>query len=621
MTKRVVLENKEILDSWKEISKYLGRDIRTCFRWEKELGLPVHRIDSTSSRSKVFAYKSEINKWLKEKANDKEIQKKSFFENKRIIVGLLSSFILLSIIFAFLYFAHIIPFATSTEIPSIAVLPFKNLNASEFEGYFSPGITNAIIDHLAILNNLKVVSSRSTSKYRNSDKSPKEIGEELGVSYVLEGNVEKADRDIKLAVQFFSIRDNTNIWSKEYEEGLDNIFYIQGNIISNISKILNLSSAENLSIQTDSRRPFNYQVLDTYMKGNYILDNLNGENENQDPWALYYQGKYYWGKSARENNELAIRIFNEAIKIDSNFAEAYLGLSRCYTNFVNFNWDKDERNLEQAENLVQKAQEISPGLPEYYSNLTEIYLLKDFIFEANAKDIAFEIAQEGIDKYPNHPQLNSIFGYCYFTKYGEKGNKSDFEKALEHKEKSFWLDPNSIHNLVYAELLMLDKEYSKAMHICNNIRQISPDYIDFRLAEIYYYMGDLENSKVIFQQFESPLDFKTGALFYLGMIASQGGEKENVLKILGEISLLVPRRSELKLDHLKLASIYFGLGIKDMGYKYLQSFFNENIAKKAPYIFVKYIDIDKNFDIFKEEKKFKKIIKGAIEWQEANPSE
>ncbi len=76
------MRNSEILDCWKDISDYLDRDIRTCARWEKELGLPVYRFDKESPRSKVFAYKSEIDEWLKEKKIHKEIRKKPFLEKK-----------------------------------------------------------------------------------------------------------------------------------------------------------------------------------------------------------------------------------------------------------------------------------------------------------------------------------------------------------------------------------------------------------------------------------------------------------------------------------------------------------------------------------------------------------
>ena len=622
VTKRAKLENKKILDSWKEISKYLGRDTRTCFRWEKELGLPVHRIDETSSRSKVFAYKSDIDEWLKEKANNKELQKKTFLENKRLIVGLLSSFIILTAIFAFLYFAQIRPFGPSTEIPSIAVLPFQNLNAEQHEQYFSIGLTEEIIYRLTMLDNLKAISSVSVDNYRDSDKSTKEIGEELNVDYVLKGIVEKVDKNIELSVQLIRIKNDKEIWRKEYEEALENSYFINDDIIASILETLNLNIAQNHPALSYTGRSFNYEAYDVYLKAKLFANNLNGDNNNnKDPLILYHQGEYYRGKSDKENNELAIAFFNQAIKLDSNFALAYIGLACCYSNNINFGWNYDRELLVKAEDLVEKAQMISPDLPEYYSTLIEINLLKKICFNENTEDIAFELAQEGIKKYPYHAQLNSIIGYCYYLKFGEEGNEADLEKAIEYKEKSRWLNPLSIHNIVYIELLMFNREYYRAIDICSNIRQISPSIVDFRLAEIYYYMGDLYNSETIFQKYQTPLNRKIISLAYLGMIASQRGEKRKVLNIVGEINLLSSGEEKLLSNNLMLASIYFGLGEKELGYKFLKSFFSEDFATKFPYIFVKYIDMDRNFDKFKNEKEFKKIIKGENEWLEAKQSE
>ena len=622
MTKRVKLENKKILDSWKEISKYLGRDTRTCFRWEKELGLPVHRIDETSSRSKVFAYKSDIDEWLKEKANNKELQKKTFLENRRLVVGLLSSFVILTAIFAFLYFAQIRPFGPSTEIPSIAVLPFQNLNAEQHEQYFSIGLTEEIIYRLTMLDNLKVISSDSVLKYRDSDKSAKEIGEELNVDYVLKGIIEKIDKKIELSVQLIRIKNDTQIWGEEYKETLENSYFINDDIIASILETLDLNIAQNHPAMSYPGRPLSYEAYDAYSKAKLFANNLNGDNNNnKDPLILYHQGKYFWAKSDKENNEQAIALFNQAIKLDSNFALAYIGLACCYSNNVNFGWNYDRELLVKAEDLVEKAQTISPDLPEYYSALVKFNLLKKVVFNENTEDIAFELAQEGIKKYPYHAQLNSIIGYCYYLKFGEEGNEADLEKAIEYKEKSRWLNPLSIHNIAYTELLMFNREYYRAMDICSNIRQISPSIVDFRLAEIYYYMGDLYHSETIFQKFQTPLNYKIISLAYLGMIASQRGEKGKVLNIVGEINLLSSGEEKFLSNNLKLASIYFGLGKKEMGYKFLKSFFSEDFTLEFPYIFVKYIDIDRNFDKFKNEKEFKKIIKGENEWLEAKQSE
>jgi len=605
------VEKKDILNSWKEISNYLDRNTRTCLRWEAELGLPVHRIDKDSSRSKVFAYKSEIDRWLKEKAGSKEIKKSSFLEKRWSIIGLISVLALLSTIFVFLLLTNRISISPPPENLSFAVLPFENLNPSKHEEYFSAGVTNEIVNRLTMLNKLRVVPAISVSKY-NSIKDKNQIAEELSVDYILEGKIKKDGNNIKIYVQLIRTKDYKDIWSEEFEDRLENILSIHENICRKIHEKLNLNIDQNLLLLSNERKTQDYLAYDNYLKGNLILNRIS--EDNGDPWKLYYQGNFYSGKTTQESNELAINLFRQAIEIDQNFVLAYIGLANCYTNYVNLNWNFDIKWMNKAEDLVKKARSMSPGLPEYYSTLTKIYLIKEIGFSENTKTLAFELAQEGIKKYPNHPQLNSIIGYCYYLKFGEEGNDADFDKALEYKEKSFWLNPLRLDNFVYAELLMLNKEFYKAIEVCNIIvKHDSTSMAKLRLGEIYYYMGDLDKSKTIFRQFDiAPLDLKIASLFFLGMISSQTAEREKALRIIDEISIISPEEFVLY-DYFRLASIYMSLGMKESGYEYLRYFFNKPLIKKMLFVWVKYIDIDKNFDRVREEEEFIKIIKNKGE--------
>jgi TolB-like protein len=511
------------------------------------------------------------------------------------------------VIFLFLLFTDRISISPQPENFSFAVLPFENLNPSQQDEYFSEGMTNEIINKMTMLNELKVVPAVSVSKYNNSSHDARQIAEELNVDYILEGKIKTDGDKITIGVQLIRAKDYKNIWSEEFEDSLENILFVQNNICRKIHAKLNLNIDQNLSLLANAGRTNDYMAYDNYLKGNYILNRLN---EDDDPWKLYHQGRFYWGKCTKESNELAVALFNQAVKSDRNFALAYVGLAHCYANNVNFNWDFDLKWVNKAEDILKKAQNISPDLPEYYSTLIEVYLIKEIGFNENTKKSALELAREGIKKYPDNAQLNSIVGYCYYLRFGEEGNEADFNKALEYKEKSFWLNPYGLNNLIYTELLMLNKEFHRALEICNIVEK--QDYslmAKFRLGEIYYYLGDLDTSKAIFQQFDiAPLDLKIDSLFHLGMIYSQKGEREEALRIIDDINLLSPQEFVIG-DYLNLASIHMSLGIKESGYNYLESFFNKLMTKKMRFVYLKYLDIDRNFDNIKEEEEFIRIAK------------
>ncbi len=602
------MEQKDILNSWKEISYYLDRNVRTCQRWKIELALPVHRIDQSSQHSKVFAYKSEIDQWLKEKAESKEIKKKSFLQYRWSVISLISVLGLLSVIFLFLFFTNRISISPQPEYLSFAVLPFENLNESKQDEYFSEGMTNEIINKMTMLNEVKVIPAVSVSKYNNSSQDTNQIAEELRVDYILVGKIKKDGNKITIGVQLIRTKNNKNIWSEEFEDSLGNVFYIQESICRKIHEKLDLNIDLELFALANAGKTNDYLAYDNYLKGNYILNRIN-ENNNE-PWKLYHQGKFYWCKNTPESNKLAIYLFNQAIEIDRNFVLAYIGIARCFTNYVNFNWDFDIKWINKAEDLLKEAQKISSDLPEYYSTLIEVYLIKEVAFSENTKELAFELAREGMKKYPDNAKLNSIVGYCYYLRFGEEGNEADFNKALEYKEKSFWLNPYGFHNIIYAELLMLNEEFYRAINICNIIEKHDDSLMSkFRLGEVYYHLGDLDTSEAIFQEFDvARLDLKIASLLYLGMIHSQRGENEKALDIIDDISLISPQEFIIY-DDLKLASIYMGLRMKEPGYQHLRSFFNKSPAQKMRFAYLKYIDFDRNFDNIKEEEEFIRITK------------
>jgi TolB-like protein len=606
------MDNKEVFDSWKDISRYLERDIRTCYRWEKELGLPVYRIDQGSLRSKVFAYKSDIDGWLKEKTETKEVKWKSLLKNNSRIFGLIAALFLLLTIPAFLRFYRGNSSPALSENLAIAVLPFENINSSKSDGYFPDGITNEIISNIIESSKIKVISQNLAAGENNGSKTAKQLGKELGVDYILKAKMNNDDNKIKINIQLVRTRDGKKILNEEYGDEQKNISSLCANICKRINESLNITPSQEPLLASNEKKSQGYLVSDNYLREKYLQATLL--EGNNDPWKLYWQGRFLWAKSSLESNNLAVSFFRKAMEIDSGFALAYIGLAYCYSNYVNFSWDFDIKWLNQAEGLIKKAQTLSPDLPEYYAALIEIYLVKETGFNEDTRKIVFDLVQEGIKKYPYHSQLNSVAGSYYFLRFGEEGNEADFERALEYKEKSFWADITRPENFIFAEFLMLNKEFSKAAGICEIIKEYdSSSLAKFRLGEIYYYQGDLDKSQAIFKEFDNaPMQYKIDSLFYLAMIASQRDEKDRALQIVDKINLLYPNDIIIN-GYLKFASIYLGLEMRESGYKYLKSFFEMQMAKKMRFIFIKYIDLDKNFDNFREEKEFQKIIKNREE--------
>jgi len=594
--------NSDRLDSWKEISNYLNKDIRTCIRWKNLHSLPVHKIDDKSPYSSVFAYKSEIDKWLKEKSNLS--LKKSILTNKWTYVILVSLVIPILALYLFLNSGQS-SLQSDPDLSTLAVFPIENSGSSQHLDYICSGITNEIVNRLILINDLKVIPLDQTKNTSRTHSSPKQLNHSLGAEYLLKGKIIHRNETVDISLDLIRTKDKSSIWQKKFNNPEKNVTRVIESTYLKITELLNKNSSD---------QPFLGSYIDNnsfvnYLKGEFILNKM--KSGNKDPWELYYKGKYLTGRCSPESNEIAINLFNQAINLDKNFALPYIGLAQCYSNYVNFAWDFNKRWLNKAESLLDQASDLSCDRPELYSTSIETHLIKLVGFNGGNAHKIDHLSEEGIEKYNLDPQLNSIVGYWNFLKFGKTGETAYFKKALEYKEKSFLLRPSSINNMVYAELLMLNKEFDKALDVCRNTERNNPSSLTkFRLGEIYYYMGDLNQSNFIFSQFEnSDLRLKIDSLFFQAMISSRSGKRNQVQKILKKIKLLSPENTTNE-DDLKMASIYFGMDMKELGYQSLTKHFNNLISEYHYYIDLKYTEIDKNFDSVRNESSFKYYLKG-----------
>ncbi len=149
---------------------------------------------------------------------------------------------------------------------SVAVLPFANLSDDPLQEYFIDGITEEIINHLARIGELKVISRTSIMNYKNSKKSIREIGKELGVSNILEGSVRKYGNQIRVSAQLINVETDHNLWAETYDRELSEIFSIQTDLALNIANTLE-ATFSNLELEQIEREPTqNPSAYNSYLK-------------------------------------------------------------------------------------------------------------------------------------------------------------------------------------------------------------------------------------------------------------------------------------------------------------------------------------------------------------------
>ena len=187
------------LDSWKEVAAYLNKGARTVQRWEREEGLPVHRLFHDKLGS-VYAYKAELDAWRA--ARGAVIDPKSVAE------------------------------AVSAQ--SLAVLPFSDMSQEKDQAYFCDGLAEEIIHTLSGIETLRVASRTSSFQFRSSEVGSREIGRLLGVGSLLEGSVRKAGDHVRVAVQLVDARSGFHLWSDRYDHIVRDVFAIQDSVAQKI---------------------------------------------------------------------------------------------------------------------------------------------------------------------------------------------------------------------------------------------------------------------------------------------------------------------------------------------------------------------------------------------------
>ncbi len=318
-------------------------------------------------------------------------------------------------------------------------------------------------------------------------------------------------------------------------------------------------------------------------------------------FQLYIEASYHRDQGSKEDNEKAIQLFHKVIELKSEFAPSYIGLANCYINNVNDRWDEKLEWLDKAEDLLEKANALSPGRLSYYYTLITTYLAKYIVFDQDTRGLAINTAEEALRKYQYLPQIISIAGYCFFLKFGETGNKDAFKRALELKERAYQRNPFGKGNMMLTELLLLNKDFKRAIKVCNELRNIEPPaVVDSRIGQLHYYSGDLDKSELLLRQITTPLEFSILAKEYLGMIAAQKNDKDSAYLILQDLYTLP---FESLGSGLRKASILMGMGLEEQGFEELDAFFDTPYTQKTKYLYKRYIDLDRNF------KKFRKKIR------------
>jgi TolB-like protein/Flp pilus assembly protein TadD len=342
----------------------------------------------------------------------------------------------------------------------LAVLPFKNMGAAS-DQYFADGLTEEITSRLAGVSDLGVVSRTSTDPYKGTTKSIRQIGQELGVGYVLEGSVrwEKSpdgNSKVRVTPQLIRVADDRHLWADRYDAELADVFQVQSSIAERVTSAMNLALDPSEKRTLNERPTANTEAYDFYLRG------------------IEYANRGY----GREDIHNSIEMFRRAIALDSGFAQAWARLSQGRSSEYWFFYDRSEAALAEAKAAAERSLRLRPDLADPHVAMGYFYYWGKLDYDRALQELA--TARE---RQPNNSDL-------VFATAAVQRRQGHWPEAVANFERAVRLNPRSseaMRNL--AETYILIRKYDLGCSTADRAISIGPDIAAVRWMKVQCLVG------------------------------------------------------------------------------------------------------------------------------------
>ncbi len=335
---------------------------------------------------------------------------------------------------------------------SIAVLPFDNFSDDVQNAYFADGMQDDILSSLARVADLKVTSRTSVRQYKTGTRNLREIGEALGVAYILEGSVRRESNRVRINAQLIDARSDQHVWNETYDREITDLFELQSELARRITFALraNLSPREKAGLKIHS-------------------------TADMAAYELFLRARdlFRWSGSGdpRENGEQALRLLDEALERDPRFALAHCLVSRVHGELYWFGYDRSRARLTQVKIAADNALRLQPDLGDARLALAYYYYYGYRDYELARTEIA--IAQQAT---PNDAEIWDAAGAI-------DRRQGRWEEAVPNFEKARQLDPRN-NSVIWntAETYACLGRFADAAHLWADGAAACPDAHFFSLA-------------------------------------------------------------------------------------------------------------------------------------------
>jgi eukaryotic-like serine/threonine-protein kinase len=342
----------------------------------------------------------------------------------------------------------------------LIVLPFESRNGPERE-YFADGVTEEITSRLASLNGLAVIARTTTMQYKGTTKDIKQIGQEVNVSYVVEGSVlcrckpgvQPSDDDSLLVrASLINVADGVQVFTHDYPMRLAELFSVQSTIAQKIAETLQLALLEPDKRRLQAKPTDNLAAYDVYLRGN----------------SSYYRS---W---ERKDVEGALALYEQAAQMDPNFAAAYARIAQMHAWMHRLHYDPTESRLTSAKQAVDRALALNPDLPEAHISAALYWYWGRWDYNKAMDE--FLMARR---LRPNDEEVTRLIGHI-------RRRQGKWPEAIAAYKDAAELDPRS--HLAWFNLgdaYVFTRDYATATRELEKASLMAPDFFDAYLQQAH----------------------------------------------------------------------------------------------------------------------------------------